>query len=67
MGLTDAQLLRADATPGALPLPRTGEAERTAAMSGAITTSIEKVIQWGRYSSLFTASDESGDNPVPMK
>jgi NADH-quinone oxidoreductase subunit B len=40
---------------GALPLPRAGERERTAALSGAITTSVERVIQWGRYSSLWPA------------
>jgi len=39
----------------ALPLPRAGERERTAALSGAITTRIESVIQWGRYSSLWPA------------
>jgi NADH-quinone oxidoreductase subunit B len=38
-----------------IALPRTGAAERTAVQSGVITTSIEKLIQWGRYSSLWPA------------
>ncbi|MBV8300598.1 MAG: NADH-quinone oxidoreductase subunit B [Candidatus Dormibacteraeota bacterium] len=46
-------VLRADA--GAVVLPRVGAAERTAVQSGVITTSIEKLIQWGRYSSLWPA------------
>ena len=60
MGLsTDATtglpLLRADAGGGTIALPRVGDLERTAAKAGAITTTIEKVIQWGRYSSLWPA------------
>jgi NADH-quinone oxidoreductase subunit B len=62
MGLNDdltmprprsASLLLADA--GAIPLPRTGAAERTALQSGVVTTTFGKVIQWGRYSSLWPA------------
>ena len=48
-------VLGAQGDAGALPLPRVGEGERTAAKTGAITTTIEKVIQWGRYSSLWPA------------
>ena len=40
---------------GAIPLPRTGAAERTAVQSGVVTTTLGKVIQWGRYSSLWPA------------
>ena len=60
MGLTDsamtanAGLLLADDA-GTIALPRVGAAERTAVQSGVITTSIEKLIQWGRYSSLWPA------------
>jgi NADH-quinone oxidoreductase subunit B len=46
-------ILLADA--GAIPLPRTGAAERTAVQSGVVTTTLGKVIQWGRYSSLWPA------------
>jgi NADH-quinone oxidoreductase subunit B len=52
---TGLPLLNAQGDAGALPLPRVGDLERTAAKAGAITTSIEKVIQWGRYSSLWPA------------
>ena len=52
---TGVPLLNAQGDAGALPLPRVGDLERTAAKAGAITTSIEKVIQWGRYSSLWPA------------
>ena len=52
---TGLTLLNAQGDAGALPLPRVGDLERTAAKAGAITTSIEKVIQWGRYSSLWPA------------
>jgi NADH-quinone oxidoreductase subunit B len=64
MGLNDdltmpgqrlASLLFADADAGAIPLPRTGAAERTALQSGVVTTTFGKVIQWGRYSSLWPA------------
>ena len=40
---------------GAIALPRVGAGERTAVQAGVITTTIEKVIQWGRYSSLWPA------------
>ena len=50
-----ASLLLADADAGAIPLPRTGAAERTALQSGVVTTTFGKVIQWGRYSSLWPA------------
>jgi NADH-quinone oxidoreductase subunit B len=40
---------------GAIALPRVGARERTAVQSGVITTTIEKLIQWGRYSSLWPA------------
>ncbi len=56
--LTDAamrRLLMADADAGTIALPRTGAAERTAVQSGVVTTTIGKVIQWGRYSSLWPA------------
>ena len=62
MGMTDApslsssgRLLSVGADAGALPLPRVGEGERAAVQSGIITTSLEKVINWGRYSSLWPA------------
>ena len=64
MGLNDelilprggsSRLLLADADAGAIPLPRTGAAERTAVQSGIVTTTFGKVIQWGRYSSLWPA------------
>ncbi len=64
MGLTDdavltnaaaRRLLFADADAGTIALPRTGAAERTAVQSGVVTTTIGKVIQWGRYSSLWPA------------
>ena len=60
MGLTtgvaaERGIVLAQGDAGALPLPRVGDLERTAAKAGAITTSIEKVIQWGRYSSLWPA------------
>ena len=48
-----ARVLRADS--GTIALPRVGAGERTAVQAGVITTSIEKVIQWGRYSSLWPA------------
>jgi NADH-quinone oxidoreductase subunit B len=64
VGLTDdailtnaaaRRLLFADADAGTIALPRTGAAERTAVQSGVVTTTIGKVIQWGRYSSLWPA------------
>jgi len=52
-----AWLLNAQGDAGAipLPLPRVGERERAAAQSGVITTTIEKLVNWGRYSSLWPA------------
>ncbi len=41
---------------GALPLPRAGERERAALQSGILTTSVEKLVNWGRYSSLWPAT-----------
>jgi NADH-quinone oxidoreductase subunit B len=49
------RLLLADADAGAIALPRTGAAERTAVQSGIVTTTFGKIIQWGRYSSLWPA------------
>lgn len=43
----------AGAKPGALELPRVHERERAAAMSGIVTTTLEKVVAWGRYSSMW--------------
>ncbi len=40
---------------GAIPLPRVGERERAAAQSGIITSTLEKLVNWGRYSSLWPA------------
>ena len=40
---------------GSIALPRQGVWEREAAKSGVITTTIENVIKWGRYSSLWPA------------
>jgi NADH-quinone oxidoreductase subunit B len=54
-GPRSASLLFADADAGAIPMPRTGAAERTALQSGVVTTTFGKVIQWGRYSSLWPA------------
>ena len=48
-------ILLADADAGTIALPRTGAAERTALQSGFVTTTLGKVIQWGRYSSLWPA------------
>jgi NADH-quinone oxidoreductase subunit B len=48
-------LLRAQGDAGAIPLPRVGERERAAAQSGVITTTVEKLVNWGRYSSLWPA------------
>jgi NADH-quinone oxidoreductase subunit B len=45
----------ADADAGTIALPRTGAAERTAVQSGIVTTTFGKIIQWGRYSSLWPA------------
>jgi NADH-quinone oxidoreductase subunit B len=40
---------------GTIALPRVGAGERAAVQSGVVTTTIEQVIQWGRYSSLWPA------------
>jgi NADH-quinone oxidoreductase subunit B len=40
---------------GAIPIPRAGAGERTAVQTGVITTTVSKVIQWGRYSSMWPA------------
>jgi NADH-quinone oxidoreductase subunit B len=40
---------------GTIALPRTSEAERTALQSGILTTTVEKLVNWGRYSSLWPA------------
>ena len=62
MGLTEPRpspllpgMHRAQSDSPAIPLPRTGERERTAAQTGVITTTVGKVIAWGRYSSLWPA------------
>jgi NADH-quinone oxidoreductase subunit B len=49
------RILFADADAGTIALPRTGAAERTAVQSGIVTTTFGKLIQWGRYSSLWPA------------
>jgi len=58
MGVSDSVaapvVLRADDA-GTIALPRVGAGERTAVQSGVITSTIEKLIQWGRYSSLWPA------------
>ena len=38
-----------------VPLPRVGAGERTAVQAGVITTTVEKLVAWGRYSSLWPA------------
>jgi NADH-quinone oxidoreductase subunit B len=50
-----AGLLHAEADAPALPIPRTGARERTAVQTGVITTTVGKVVAWGRYSSLWPA------------
>ncbi len=40
---------------GTIALPRSLEGERLAAQSGFITTTLDKVVKWGRYSSLWPA------------
>jgi len=54
-GPRSASILLADADAGTIALPRTGAAERTALQSGVVTTTFGKLIQWGRYSSLWPA------------
>ena len=49
------RIVFADADAGTIALPRTGAAERTAVQSGIVTTTFGKLIQWGRYSSLWPA------------
>ena len=41
---------------GVLPLPQAGERERAALQSGILTTTVEKLVNWGRYSSLWPAT-----------
>jgi NADH-quinone oxidoreductase subunit B len=53
--LASGRILFADADAGTIALPRTGAAERTAVQSGIVTTTFGKLIQWGRYSSLWPA------------
>ncbi len=59
MGLSEElalpRILRAEAGADALPLPHTTELERAAAAMGVKLTTIDKVVQWGRYSSLWPA------------
>ncbi len=40
---------------GSIALPRSLEGERLAVQSGFITTTLDKVVKWGRYSSLWPA------------
>ncbi len=40
---------------GTIALPRSLEGERLAVQSGFITTTLDKVVKWGRYSSLWPA------------
>ncbi len=54
-GPAAGRILYADADAGTIALPRTGAAERTAVQSGIVTTTFGKLIQWGRYSSLWPA------------
>ena len=54
MGLSDTQVLRASDA-GAVALPRTRVWEQEVARSGIITTTLENLIQWGRYNSLWPA------------
>ena len=54
MGMNQ-HILRAQGDAGALPLPRVLGRERAAVQSGIVTTTLEKVVQWGRYSSLWPA------------
>jgi NADH-quinone oxidoreductase subunit B len=58
MGVNESSLVlraQSDAPAIPIPIPRAGAGERTAAQTGAITTTISKVIQWGRYSSMWPA------------
>ncbi len=55
LGPDGTAVLRAQGDAGALPIPRVGAGERTAVQAGVVTTSISKVIQWGRYSSIWPA------------
>jgi NADH-quinone oxidoreductase subunit B len=54
-GAAAGRIMFADADAGTIALPRTGAAERTAVQSGIVTTTFGKLIQWGRYSSLWPA------------
>ena len=53
MGLNGTRVLRASSDAGTVALPRTGVWEREAARAGIITTTLENLVQWGRYSSLW--------------
>jgi NADH-quinone oxidoreductase subunit B len=55
LGPDRSAVLHAQGDAGALPIPRVGAGERTAVQAGVVTTSISKVIQWGRYSSIWPA------------
>ena len=50
-----ATVLRATAgdDAGAIPLPRVGERERAAVQTAISTPTLEKLVNWGRYSSLW--------------
>lgn len=50
-----AWLLNAQGDAPAIPLPRAQERERAAAQSGIITSTLEKLVNWSRYSSLWPA------------
>ena len=50
------QRLLTEAGAPPIALPKTGERERTAALSGVVTSTLGKVIAWGRYSSLWPAN-----------
>jgi NADH-quinone oxidoreductase subunit B len=55
VGLSDTAVLRADADAGTVALPRTRVWEQEAAKAGIITSTLENLIQWARYSSLWPA------------
>jgi NADH-quinone oxidoreductase subunit B len=54
MALND-RVLRAQSDAGTIALPRTRAGERTAVQAGVVTTTVGKLIQWARYSSLWPA------------
>jgi NADH-quinone oxidoreductase subunit B len=55
LGPDGTAVLRAQGDAGAIPIPRVGAGERTAVQAGVVTTTVGKVIQWGRYSSIWPA------------